>query len=46
MTFCVRESDEPGPADLLQPGGEATHLHRAVHGEREVGEFDAGTALA
>lgn len=44
LGLCIRESDEPGPADLLEPGGEAAHLHRALCTEWAEGCFAGWTA--
>lgn len=44
--FCIREPDEPGPADMLQSGGEAAGLHSALRSEWEDGRFAGGTAAA
>lgn len=46
LTFCIREPDEPGPADLLQPGGEAAGLRRALRSEWEDGRLAGGTSAA
>lgn len=46
MNLCIRECDEPGPADLLLSGREAADLHGALCSEWEDGRFAAQTATA
>lgn len=46
MMFCIRGSDEPGPADLVQLGGETAGLHHALCSEWEDGHSARRTAPA
>ena len=44
--LCFRESAEPGPADLLQPGGEAADLRGALRSEWAAGRLAGRAATA